>query len=166
MNKKQYSLDSEGFWYLWDEVQGVFQLLHETTLSNEIDENVKISTSTLNTENIILLNKKTIIKKREVPGISFHEENGFPIFPKNNKGCFILPKDENEQPFFPLDENNTPIFPYDFEKHKWTFPVDDTDEPIFPRNELNKPLIPVDEIGKKKFISFIYLNIFFFCKKN
>lgn len=149
MNTKKYCLGPEGFWYLWDEVQSVFQFLSDSCIfSNEVD---KTSTTMLDTENLRSVNKKSTIKRREISGIKFDEESGFPIFPKNSKGYFILPKDENDQPFFPLDENNLTIFPYDFDQKKWTFPVDDTDEPIFPRNELNKPLIPVDEIGNLLF---------------
>ncbi|KAI1721352.1 hypothetical protein Ddc_07804 [Ditylenchus destructor] len=124
---KQYCLEESGFWYVWNDIDGVFVPVTDTAQVSDAHS-----------------------EKVAPNGISYNEQ-GLPVFPTNAKGQPVLPKDENDQPFFPVDQHGNPVFPYDFTKRQWTFPVDDAEEPVFPRNPYNKPIVPQDENGKSIF---------------
>lgn len=79
-----------------------------------------------------------------------YDDDGFPVFPTNEKGLPVLPRNEKDQPIFPLDPNGKPVFPYDRKTGLWSFPVDDCEDPIFPRTEEGNPIVPQDQNGKSK----------------
>ena len=132
VTKAQYSVDSVGYWYIFNTEHGSFEPF--------------ASSSNPSTEISATKKPKKKNKHHINCGIQFDDDD-YPIFPKNDNGLPILPKDENGQPFFPMDDQRNPIFPWDHVKKKSIFPVDDTDEPIFPRNDQNKPMVPQDENG-------------------
>jgi hypothetical protein len=141
LTKAQYSVDSTGYWFLFDPERGCYEpIVPVLGSSQKAGKENGVSSDDVSSA-------KPLKSKKQFPcGIQFDDDD-HPIYPKNSDGFPILPVDDNGTPFFPRDEYKRPIFPYDKTKKCATFPVDDTDEPIFPRNDQNKPIVPVDDKG-------------------
>lgn len=121
LTQRVFSLDSAGYWY----VQGADQtFVHIEEDSIELEKKAENASAKID-----------------------WGDDGYPIFPRNDKGQTILPKNYLGEPTYPLDAHGNPIFPFDRDKKTWTFPLDEKDEPIFPFNAAGKPLVPQDEKG-------------------
>uniref|UniRef100_A0A914DLX4 Uncharacterized protein n=1 Tax=Acrobeloides nanus TaxID=290746 RepID=A0A914DLX4_9BILA len=125
LTQRVFSLDTAGYWYIQLEDQS-YVPVEQTSLEPEKKAEAASATIVIGAD-------------------------GYPDFPKNEKGQPILPKSLDGKPVFPVDGSGNPMFPYDHQKKQWCFPLDEKERPIFPFNADGKPVVPVDDKGKPIF---------------
>ncbi|KAH7696989.1 hypothetical protein AAVH_35933 [Aphelenchoides avenae] len=138
--QRQYSLDTAGYWYVMND-DGYFEAVEIPVEPNPTSADEPLLPVASQVDN------KDRARSKDIT----YDDDGFPVFPTNEKGLPVLPRNESDQPIFPLDPNGKPVFPYDRKTGLWTFPVDDCEDPIFPRTEEGNPIVPQDQSGNPIF---------------